>query len=927
MTEGSLNIKKYLLMVKKRKRIVVYMTAIFLLLSLAYITWIAWPALYSARCSIRVEKEISFGDFFDRALPGFGDSMETRELIITGYDLISEAAKKLSLVSRTTPEDDPKLVLAVEELKKKISVERKKDTNILNITVTDKDPAFARNAANTIAETYSSYCRKQQEKQLDEVLKYIKDQLQAANTKSQDSEEQFNRFSETNKLLSMEQQSGNLLLREKEIEDKIRDESDQDRLEKLEKDLKAVHESINTLMNKKFRYDNLKRTAESNRNMVSFLEKKKQETMMRKAEKPEGVEIVEAAALPSEPVNRSHISVLLITGILSGCLFGIFIALLSGIIDGSMNILEEIGKITDIKVLGIIPQTDISKIASALKGSKGKIKDKESAARYIGMASHYASESLVAESFRQLKSNIQLTEEGAQAKTIAITSCSRGEGKSMVSVNLAINFAQAGLRTLLVGSDLRNPALAKIFDVDSSPGLTDILLGSCPLDDAVKTVTDMVMGKISMEDVMISPGLDNLGIIPGGELQANSVDLIHSSKFKDFIDDAKKEYDVILLDSSPVLTTADAAILGRYADKLLIVFNSDAASKSMLKRAIVQLQHVGIKIKGIILNNISPELISGEQITDFSPEKTAEKEENMEQKKKPKDLASASASLSTDIPEPEDGVQVQKDRKKNSTFKILIPVIAIILIVCGLVWKKEELFPSKDIQPEAVVGNRHEIKSEPVKTEKKEALPEKEIAETENVSRPRVEPAVVENFEQLQEEQVNNVEALETVEKSETAAETVKFEYEEGRYPYSVHLASFKTQQRAENAVDIYAKQGISSYPVKVNLNEKGTWFRIYSGSYPDKESAVIYLEEKGIKDAGVKKTMYACYIGSYRNNVELQNKMKQLKEKQFFPYVVADGNNNAYALFTGAFLTNKGAIELSKELENAGIKNKVVMR
>ncbi len=918
MTEGSLNLKKYLQMIEKRKKIVIFTTAVFLFLSAVCVLWKGWPALYSAVCSIRVEKEISYGSFFDRALPKFGDSIETRELIITGYDLIAETAKKLSLVPPSADKDNPELALTVFELRKKISVKRKKDTDILNITVTDTDPGFAQKAANMLAEAYSSYCERQHEKQLDEVIKYIEDELKTAGKKFTDSEDEFNQFSQANKLLSMEQQSGNLLLREKEVEDKIRDDSDKGRLQKLKEDLNEVHEQINSLMKKKFRYDSLKRTAESDRNMVSFLEKKKQEAMIRKAEKPEGVEVVEAAALPSVPINRSHVLVILITGVISGFILGIFIALIAGINGRSVNIPEEIGKITDIKILGIIPEADSYGTVPGITGLKGKINDPDAAARFISMVSHYAPKSLAAEKFRQLKSSIQLTEKDTQAKTIAVTSSSRGEGKSMVSVNLALNFAQAGIRTLLVGSDLRNPVFAKIFDLEDGPGLTDILLGSCPWKDAVKTVTDMVMGKIRMEDVMISPGLDSLDIILSGTLQTNSADLIHSSKFRDFIDDVKKEYEVIIFDSSPVLITADAAILGRYSDTLLLVYNAEAASKDMLKRAISQLEHVGINIKGLILNKVSPDVVSEDSLSDSLPEKPDESERMNGQKEKPIDFAAEPASFTLDITDPEPAAPVPEVKK--NIFKILIPVILILLIVFLIIWKKEMLFPSKGVLSEQVTENKTIEKSGPVKTEIKEVKLKEEITEAENTEVPQPKPVVEETPDNIKKEPVNTVEAVETT-------EAEKFEYQEGRYPYSIYLGSFKTIQRAQKAVDIYSRKGLFSYPVKVDLKEKGIWYRIYSGSYPDKETADNHLAEIKVKDAEIKNTVYACYIGSFRSNAKLRENMELLKEKNFFPYVAADDSNNSYALFAGAFLTENGAAELSEELENAGVLNRVVKR
>jgi cell division septation protein DedD len=149
--------------------------------------------------------------------------------------------------------------------------------------------------------------------------------------------------------------------------------------------------------------------------------------------------------------------------------------------------------------------------------------------------------------------------------------------------------------------------------------------------------------------------------------------------------------------------------------------------------------------------------------------------------------------------------------------------------------------------------------------------------------------------------------------------------YHEGRFPYSVYLGSFNTTEQVRSAIDYYQKTGIPSFWVKVNLGEKGIWYRVYSGEFADKEGAEAFINEKAIKDGEIKKTAYAVYVGSFTDRERLEKEMAILSEKGYSPYVISDENYDN--LFAGAFVTKTGADELSTELNTLGIANKVVLR
>jgi len=141
---------------------------------------------------------------------------------------------------------------------------------------------------------------------------------------------------------------------------------------------------------------------------------------------------------------------------------------------------------------------------------------------YTRLAAHFVPSSTLAESYKALRTsvNFQCTENNL--KTIVFTSSSMGEGKTSIVVNLAITMAQVGQKVLLLDGDLRRPIIARLFGIDQVPGFTDVILGNYEWRQVVRTVTDFMMGKFSMEEILKTPGMDNLHIITSGSHDSQS---------------------------------------------------------------------------------------------------------------------------------------------------------------------------------------------------------------------------------------------------------------------------------------------------------------------------------------------------------------------------------------------------------------------
>jgi capsular exopolysaccharide synthesis family protein len=375
-----------------------------------------------------------------------------------------------------------------------------------------------------------------------------------------------------------------------------------------QRELVELNKKANALMERKLEYDRLKRKVNLYHDMTSLLERKHQEALIKKAEKPEEITIVKPALTPSQPINPPKTTSTGVMGFLIGLVLGLVSAFIVETFDTSLGAIEDVEQTLKTAVLGVIPHAEGKALQESLKekfpeGSKDFFNPQK-----VNLISHFAPKSMVSESFRALRTNIQFKDAENNVKAVAITSASPQEGKTFVSINLAVTMAQAGVRTLLIGSDMRKPMIDRAFGIEMVPGLSEILLGNSPWRDTVKNISDILVGKMDLDEVLFTPGLDNLHIITSGTMPPNPAELVESERLREFIEEAREDYDLIIFDSPPILSTADAAILGSKMDGVLLVYRVGTVSRGLLKRCTSQLEQVRCNILGVILNGLKPEV-------------------------------------------------------------------------------------------------------------------------------------------------------------------------------------------------------------------------------------------------------------------------------------------------------------------------------
>jgi capsular exopolysaccharide synthesis family protein len=195
--------------------------------------------------------------------------------------------------------------------------------------------------------------------------------------------------------------------------------------------------------------------------------------------------------------------------------------------------------------------------------------------------------SLVSEQYKVIRTNIQFSSFDKELKTIVVTSSKPGEGKSTTAANLAITFVQQGMKVLLIDGDLRKPTSHHTFSVPNTKGLTSVLTRQCSFKEAVKQYSQ-----------------EKLDILTSGPIPPNPAEILASNSMKELLEEASEHYDLILLDTPPLLAVADPQILANVADGVVLVLSSGDTEKDAALKSKEILVNANARILGVVLNNL-----------------------------------------------------------------------------------------------------------------------------------------------------------------------------------------------------------------------------------------------------------------------------------------------------------------------------------
>ena len=197
----------------------------------------------------------------------------------------------------------------------------------------------------------------------------------------------------------------------------------------------------------------------------------------------------------------------------------------------------------------------------------------------------------ISEQFRTLRTNINFMAIDHPIKTLALTSANVSEGKTTVTDNLAIVWAQTGQKVLLVDADLRRSTLHRTFNLDNREGLTTILTSHARTVDLNKIIQQS--------------GIDNLSLLPSGPTPPNPAELLNSQRMKDFLKAARERYDMVIVDVPPMLEVTDTQVISHDLDAVVLVVKQGQTQKLGAKRAVELLKMAHANLLGYVMNDIT----------------------------------------------------------------------------------------------------------------------------------------------------------------------------------------------------------------------------------------------------------------------------------------------------------------------------------
>ena len=347
--------------------------------------------------------------------------------------------------------------------------------------------------------------------------------------------------------------------------------------------LEKQKQEANKLNESAIEYSLLKRDVDANRTLSEGLLERLKEAGVTAGLRSNNFRIVDVARVPTAP-SGPNILRNLGFALALGLSTGIGLAFLLESMDNTVRTPEQAQTISALPSLGMIPLGSRSTKHLGSRENLALAASKEA----VELVTKSRPRSQMAESYRALRTSLLLTFAGGPPKVILITSALPEEGKTTTSVNSAIVLAQKGTRVLLIDADLRRPSIHKTFGMGPKLGLSNVLTGTATLQQAI----------------IPSTILPELFILPAGTPPPNPAELLASTKMKNILEELRKQYDHIVIDSPPTLSVTDAVVISTGADAVVLVIRSGHTTKPALRRARDILLQVNARVCGVLVNAV-----------------------------------------------------------------------------------------------------------------------------------------------------------------------------------------------------------------------------------------------------------------------------------------------------------------------------------
>ncbi|MDY4368063.1 tyrosine-protein kinase Wzc [Pectobacterium brasiliense] len=481
-----------------------------------------------------------------------------------------------------------------------VVADRGKDTGVLALSYEGENPELVNKTLNSISQNYLQQNVERKSEEAGKSLEFLKEQLPNVRVALNDADNKLNNYRQKNEsvdlsleakavldtMVAVESQLNELTFKEAEISKLYTKEHPayralMEKRETLETERAKINKRVGGMPKTQQEIIRLTRDVNVGQEVYMQLLNKQQELSINKASTVGNVRIIDAAAIQIKPIKPKKLFAVMLTmviGLLTSIAFIILRTILHRGIE-SPEQLEELG----INVYASVPLSEWQqKKDRALlgRGKKGNTRSTELLA--IGNPADLAIEAI-----RSLRTSLHFAMMEAKNNVLMISGASPAIGKTFVSANLGAVIAQSGLRVLIVDCDMRKGYAHELMGCTGTEGISDIL-----------------SGRLNVDKCLRKTNVENMDFIPRGQIPPNPSELLMHSRFSQFIDWASSNYDIVLLDTPPILAVTDAAIISRHAGTSLLVARFEVNTLKEIEISIRRFEQNGAEIKGVILNAI-----------------------------------------------------------------------------------------------------------------------------------------------------------------------------------------------------------------------------------------------------------------------------------------------------------------------------------
>ncbi|WP_277185198.1 polysaccharide biosynthesis tyrosine autokinase [Caballeronia sp. BR00000012568055] len=484
----------------------------------------------------------------------------------------------------------------IDNLQKRLTVaETALQSGIIGLSLEGGNPKEVAQIVNNIANRYVAQDSNKRSAEAEHTLAFLDQQLPVLKKQLDDSEQKYNNFRNKQGTVDLSEESRLLLQRIVDNKTKLSDlqaqraelslrfTANHPSVQALDAQINALSgqqaqmaKNVSTLPDTEQTALRYLRDVRVNTELYTNLLNSAQQLRIAKAGQIGNVRVVDFAQTPDDPVRPKRLIVILISAGV-GLVLGVIVAFVRKSLYGGVERPEEIERQLGVRVFGIVPRSN-----TQLRLQR-KVGDRREGLHVLAAQ---APEDAAVEGIRGLRTSLQLQMADARNNVVMLTGSRPEAGKSFLSVNLATLVASTRKRVLLIDGDMRRGDIHSHFGVRHSPGLSDVLMGA----DVMSSI---------LHDVL--PGVD---LITKGSLPSHPAELLASDRLGEVLEQLKQLYDLVIVDTPPVLAVTDATVIGKHAGTSLLVVRHGKNQVQEIGETMKRLHHGGVNMKGVLLTDV-----------------------------------------------------------------------------------------------------------------------------------------------------------------------------------------------------------------------------------------------------------------------------------------------------------------------------------